>query len=76
MAIPHTYELYLLDGEGGRRFEALTCRPVDVSRRAQEVLSRDRSDTVEVWEAGKYLYTFGGAPGSMAPSTPGEGSSA
>lgn len=56
--MPRTFELYLCDDAGGRRFEPLLCTQMELMHRAREVLLSSGSRAVEVWEAGEHLFTL------------------
>jgi len=55
-----TYELYLLDGAQGMRFQPLTCRTASqVMAKIRELLAADDSiAAVEVRLAGEHLFTL------------------
>lgn len=53
-----TYELYLCDREGGRRFVAATTPSVDeLMSRIREILKDERLEAVEVRQAGEHRFT-------------------
>ena len=56
--IHHTYELYLDDGDGKPRFEALTCvSPSDLLASVRRIISEQELRSVEVREMGVSLFT-------------------
>jgi hypothetical protein len=59
--IHHTYELYLDDGDGKPRFEALTCASrSDLLPTVRRIISEKNLRSVEVRELGVSLFTVGG----------------
>jgi hypothetical protein len=58
--VRHTFELYVCDEAGERRFQPLLCERIDVVQRAREVLTQQGAHSVEVWEAGEHLLTLAG----------------
>lgn len=53
-----TYELYLEDQDGARRFEALTCaNSGDLIAAVRRVLDQGGVRSVEVFQFGEHLFT-------------------
>jgi hypothetical protein len=57
-AVRRTFELYVFDQAGQKRFQPLLCERMDVVQRARQVLTEQEAQTVEVWEAGEHLLTL------------------
>jgi hypothetical protein len=54
-----TYELYLEDDEGERRFETILCRSVaDVLPAVRQLIAERNLAAVEVRVAGQHLFTL------------------
>ncbi|MFN3514939.1 MAG: hypothetical protein ACK41C_17970 [Phenylobacterium sp.] len=53
-----TYELYLLDSNGERRFEALTTLPNQLVEGVRRVLDRSGARACEVHQFGRKLFTL------------------
>lgn len=58
LAMPRTYELYVLnaDGSGGARI--VTCEPEQLNAQVQRLLDDEAAHEVEVREAGRVLFTL------------------
>jgi len=56
--MPQTYELYLEDDAGARRFETILCLTVaDVLPRVREMIAQENLAAVEVRVGGQHLFT-------------------
>jgi hypothetical protein len=57
--VDEAYELYLVDGDGGRRLEALVCAgPLEMMRIVRERLKADDLAAIEVHQDGRRLFTL------------------
>jgi hypothetical protein len=59
LPVQEAYEIYLLDGDGGRRLEALVCEgPIEMMRRVRERLQAEGLAAIEVHQDGRRLFTL------------------
>lgn len=58
VALLRTYELYLIDRDGQRRFQALTSPEAEMLRGAQSILDLSSADACEVHELGRHVVTL------------------
>ena len=61
MPLVQTFELYLTGRDGVRRFEPLTCQPLEIITRARPRLIDADAVSVEIWQAGQRLFILAGA---------------
>ena len=54
----HTFEAYLIDDDGHRRFEAITCPRQEIMRRAEELLRERGHREIEVCQQGERLFSL------------------
>jgi len=60
MPLVQTFELYLTGRDGVRRFEPLTCQPLEIITRVRPKLIDADAVAVEVWQAGQRLFILEG----------------
>jgi hypothetical protein len=53
-----TYELYLQEADGSRRFLALTCPAGELAREVQRVLAAASARSCDVHQFGRKLFTL------------------
>lgn len=63
MPLVQTFELYLTGRDGVRRFEPLTCQPLEIVTRVRPRLIDADAVSVEVWQAGLRLFILAGTSG-------------
>lgn len=61
MPLVQTFELYLTGRDGVRRFEPLTCQPLEIVTRVRPRLIDADAVSAEVWQAGQRLFILAGA---------------